>query len=96
MRILKTYVSKRARLVLGSCLMLFTLCAQVQSETQRYETRIGELEFRNGFEQGYPTDETVARLFDAYDFNSAVTAYNWAIPLIGFWGSVPGDGGCHA
>jgi hypothetical protein len=39
----------------------------------------GPLEIKNG----YPTDETVTKLSDAMDFQRAVQAYLWALPLIG-------------
>jgi hypothetical protein len=44
------------------------------------ETRIGQL----SFEGGYPTHETVDKLYDEMDFQRATQAYLWAIPLIGF------------
>ena len=42
------------------------------------ETRIGELRF----EGGYPADETVDKLYEEMDFQRAVQAYFWAIPLV--------------
>jgi hypothetical protein len=44
------------------------------------ESRIGPL----AFEGGYPTDATVRRLYDEMDFQRAVQAYIWAVPLVGF------------
>ena len=41
-------------------------------------TRIGPLEVKHG----YPTDATVAKLFDEMDFQRAVQAYLWASPYI--------------
>ncbi|MCP4902244.1 MAG: DUF1254 domain-containing protein, partial [bacterium] len=35
---------------------------------QTVETRIGKLEFTHDFENGYPTDETIAKLYDEMDF----------------------------
>ncbi len=46
------------------------------------QTRIGELRFTHGFGPGYPTDETVSRLFEEIDFQRACQAYLWAIPLV--------------
>lgn len=46
------------------------------------QTRIGPLSFTHGFENGYPTDETVQRLYDERDFQRAVQTYLWAIPLV--------------
>ena len=46
------------------------------------ETRIGPLFFTHGFKTGYPTDETVRKLYDEMDFQRAVQAYLWSIPLV--------------
>lgn len=43
------------------------------------DTRIGELTF----ESGYPSDETVQRLYDEMDFQRATQAYLWGIPAVG-------------
>ena len=44
------------------------------------DSRLGPL----GFEGSYPTPDTVARLYDELDFQRAVQAYLWAIPLVSF------------
>src|SRR5688572_19629120 len=44
------------------------------------KSRIGPLKFENG----YPTEETVEKLFDELDFQRAVQAYLWAFPAISF------------
>jgi len=44
------------------------------------ETRIGQLRF----EGGYPSNETVDKLYEEMDFQRAVQAYIWAIPLVSF------------
>lgn len=49
-----------------------------------YPTRIGELVFTHEFADGYPTDQTVARLYDERDFQRACQAYLWALPLVSF------------
>ena len=36
------------------------------------------------FEGGYSSHETVDKLYDEMDFQRAVQAYLWAIPLVGF------------
>jgi hypothetical protein len=46
--------------------------------TGTLETRLGKLEVRNG----YPTDATVAKLFEEMDFQRAVQAYLWALPYV--------------
>jgi len=40
---------------------------------QTYQTRIGELAFTHDFANGYPTSETVDKLFDEMDFQRAYT-----------------------
>jgi hypothetical protein len=42
------------------------------------ETRMGKLEFVNGF----PTDKTVTKLYDEMDFQRATQAYLWALPMV--------------
>lgn len=42
-------------------------------------TRIGEL----SFDSGYPTQETVQKLYDEMDFQRASQAYIWGIPAVG-------------
>lgn len=44
------------------------------------ETPVGRL----AFEGGYPSQETVEQLYDRLDFQRAVQAYLWAIPLVSF------------
>ncbi len=43
-------------------------------------SRIGSLTF----EGGYPTDETVERLYDEMDFQRGTQCYLWAIPIVSF------------
>ncbi len=42
------------------------------------ETRIGTLQFENG----YPSDKTVAKLYDELDFQRGVQAYLWGLPMV--------------
>ena len=42
------------------------------------ETRIGSLEF----DKGFPTDATVEKLYDEMDFQRAVQAYLWGLPMV--------------
>ena len=46
------------------------------------QTRIGPLSFTHGFQTGYPTDETIKKLYNELDFQRAVQAYIWSIPLV--------------
>jgi len=48
--------------------------------TGTINSRIGSL----GFEGGYPTEESLVRLYDELDFQRAVQTYLWAIPLVSF------------
>src|SRR4030095_10738539 len=48
------------------------------------DTRIGALEFTHDFANGYPTDETLAKLYDERDFQRACQAYLWALPAVSF------------
>lgn len=50
---------------------------------QTVETRIGKLVFD---ERGLPSSETVAKLFDELDFQYAVQAYIWSLPIVGTLG----------
>jgi hypothetical protein len=61
---------------------LFILPAYGQElpTTGSIDTRIGKL----SFEGGYPSGKTVDKLYDELDFQRAVQAYLWAIPLMGF------------
>src|SRR5271168_4619716 len=45
-------------------------------------TRIGTLSFTHDFADGYPTKETVAKLFDERDFQRATQLYLWALPMV--------------
>jgi hypothetical protein len=66
--------------------LVFVLTSTVAAASGKtYETRIGTLDFNNSFEVGYPSKETITKLFDAYDFNNAVTAYIWGLPLVAYW-----------
>jgi len=50
--------------------------------TREIDTRIGKLSFTHDFANGYPTKETVERLYDERDFQRACQAYLWALPLV--------------
>jgi len=52
--------------------------------TKKIETRIGRLEFTHDFANGYPTDRTVEKLYDARDFQRACQAYLWSLPAVSF------------
>ena len=73
-------------LILISAIILQS-CNQPISETsnldsKKVQTRIGELKFTQAFEHGYPTDETVEKLYDEMDFQRACQAYLWGLPFV--------------
>src|SRR6201986_1058484 len=57
---------------------------KVRNAPQAIETRIGTLEFTHDFANGYPTDETVEKLYDERDFQRACQAYLWSLPAVSF------------
>lgn len=65
-------------LILSTYFLSF--CVSAQSET--VSTRIGELKFSHDFENGYPTDQTVQKLYDEMDFQRACQAYLWGLPIV--------------
>nr|WP_319396883.1 DUF1254 domain-containing protein [uncultured Desulfobacter sp.] len=76
-------MKKAASFILASIIiaaLVFPSYGQELPATGTIESRIGEL----GFEGGYPSDETIGKLYDEMDFQRAVQAYLWAIPLVGF------------
>jgi hypothetical protein len=63
----------------GAVIMMIGAQAQA-GETVK--TRIGDLSFTHDFANGYPTDATVEKLYDEWDFQRACQAYLWAIPIV--------------
>ena len=67
-------------------LMVKTTAQEAKSTTdtgpQTLDTRIGKLTFTHDFANGYPTKETVERLYDERDYQRACQAYLWALPLV--------------
>ena len=62
---------------LAGALSLTSAPAQTPDSVQ---TRIGTL----NFERGYPTPETVRKIYDEMDFQRTVQAYLWAFPAVSF------------
>lgn len=57
-----------------------TLCGLTSALAEEtVDTRIGKLTF----ESGYPSQETVQKLYDEMDFQRASQAYIWGIPAVG-------------
>jgi len=57
---------------------------KTQQPGTTFDTRIGKLEFTHDFANGYPTDETVEKLYDERDFQRACQAYIWSLPAVSF------------
>jgi hypothetical protein len=62
--------------------LIIAISIAVPAAEQTVQTRIGELEFTHDFENGYPTDETVNKLYEEIDFQRACQAYLWGLPLV--------------
>src|SRR5271154_132889 len=81
-----TMKTRNKQILLGVALVgvlaLATIGAQAQTRT--VETRIGKLEFTHDFDNGYPTKETVQKLYDERDFQRACQIYLWAMPFVSF------------
>ena len=52
------------------------------ASAETLKTPIGSLSFTHDFANGYPTDATVKKLYDARDFQRACQASLWAIPIV--------------
>jgi len=60
--------------------ILLSLILVVPGWAKTIKTRIGKLKFTSG----YPTDKTVKKLYDELDFQRAVQAYLWALPMASY------------
>jgi hypothetical protein len=69
-------------IVAVATLTALALCSAAMAAEQTLDTRIGKLTFTHDFVNGYPTDETVQKLYDERDFQRAVQAYLWATPMV--------------
>jgi hypothetical protein len=58
--------------------------SSILADNQAVDTRIGKLEFTHDFANGYPTKETVEKLYDERDFQRACQLYLWSIPAVSF------------
>ena len=64
--------------ILAISLWAFPVAAQDSALEGAVETRIGTL----NFDRGFPADETVEKLYDELDFQRAVQAYIWGLPMV--------------
>lgn len=60
--------------------MAISISGIIHAET--IDTHIGKLSFTHDFANGYPTKETVEKLYDERDFQRACQAYLWALPIV--------------
>ena len=65
-------------IILAAACMLTMTAASGWGETR--ETQIGKLSFASG----YPTEDTVKKVYDELDFQRAVQAYLWALPMASY------------
>lgn len=70
----------RTAFTLAAALTLAGAYAQPSTTPESVPTRIGTLDFKNG----YPSDETARKVFDEIDYQRAVQAYMWAYPVVSF------------
>ena len=64
--------------LLGVMMAAGTARAGERALEGKVNTRIGTLQFENG----YPSKRTVAKLYDELDFQRAVQAYLWGLPMV--------------
>lgn len=69
---------KKLTIMIAVAFLLSLFSASSQAETMK--TRIGKLQFTSG----YPTEKTVQKLYDELDFQRAVQAYLWALPMASY------------
>ena len=91
----------RAKTLIVATLMGALAGATAVAQDEDINTRIGKLTFTHDFANGYPTQETVEKLFDERDFQRATQLYLWALPMVSFGevedvlistpGAAPGD-----
>lgn len=61
-------------------LFFLALMSSVPVQGETLDTRVGQLEFK----AGYPNKTTVEKLYDELDFQRAVQAYLWALPMASY------------
>lgn len=69
---------KRTTIYWAAICLLSMVAASGRAET--IKTRFGNLQFKSG----YPTGKTVQKIYDELDFQRAVQAYLWALPMASY------------
>lgn len=59
-------------------MLSFNTSALAQEKMESRDTRVGRLEFVNG----YPSNDSVIKLYDEMDFQRACQAYVWGLPMM--------------
>ena len=77
MRFIVIDKKRTTRISLG---MVLWLALSLSAAAQTIDSRVGRIEF----DGGYPTDETVQKLYDELDFQRAAQAYLWALPMASY------------
>ncbi len=61
-------------------MVVLSLVSVLPVNAETLDTRLGKLEFQSG----YPTAKTTQQLYDELDFQRAVQAYLWALPMASY------------
>jgi hypothetical protein len=73
---------KRIDLIAALCAAVFATQVSAGETATSIDTRIGKLDFTHGFAEGYPSADSVQKLYDELDFQRATQAYIWALPIV--------------
>ena len=72
----------RKQHLLSAALIGAVVLSITGARADEIDTRIGKLSFTHDFANGYPSKETVQKLFDERDFQRACQTYLWALPMV--------------
>jgi hypothetical protein len=74
----------KTKTILATALVGALALATTGARAEDIKTRIGTLSFTHDFANGYPTRETVEKLYDERDFQRACQVYLWSLPMVSF------------
>src|SRR6478609_4524301 len=74
--------TRTQNLIIAATLACGLALATTGAQAEDINTRMGTLSFTPDFPNGYPTKETVEKLFDERDFQRATQIYLWALPMV--------------
>lgn len=69
-----------SRIIISSIALLGMVLSGATAFAENIDSRFGELEFQ----AGYPTSEAIEKLYDQLDYQRAVQAYLWALPMASY------------